>query len=441
MENELRQKGFDEEKIINKISEGFISGIWNIVNNFDDVEMSTILKDYEGDKDINSVEFNIVRELIIELKRTLSISKMRVRTEVEYNNEGKKIVITRNDFEILTRTYYGVDIPSESEIISEKIIKGEILLGLKLGNIEKITTDKQEEFIRKRMFYKESSFSVTNNIPDINGGIGNLIREGIAVQMMSKFTKLAKAPDVSYNVFYNDKEKMVAEVYLEVVSDFKEFLIDEYYNKDKKLLLSELVQIGELIFLDTVIGNTDRMITGEFNGGNMLIDSNGRFNAIDTTFSVMNMYLIWLYREITLFPSEEFINNNEQELRLTPDNINKLLNKVRNEMREFIKSYKNEEKGDSIFDKVINNLLRSFKKIFKSVGITEEEFTKGIYAGIMSGIESVAKKYDRGTFPILDKKTLSGQELIVLKRVFETINKNMMKVTIIIRMEHMQNII
>ena len=421
MKNELRNKGFGEKRIINEISKGFIAGMWNIIDNYNDSNMETILEKHTRNNDINGVEFNIIREFIIEIKEILSNHKMRAITKVEYNKEGKKIVTTYKNGIIFERKYYGVDIPSE--IISTNGIDEEIRNNLTTGFIDKITTDKREEFIRKQVYYKGDSFSDKNNVPDIFGGLRDLIREGISTQLMNQFTQLIKSPNASYNVFYNDNDEKIAEVYLELVSNFKEFSIESYDNKDKKLLLSELVQIGETIFFDMIFGNTDRMISREFNGSNILIDSKGRFNAIDTTFSVMNMYLIWLFNEFNLMPSEEFINNNKKDLILTQDNTDKLLDKMINEIGKFIETYKNEEEEKTIFEKVINNLLFSFQTILDDRGITREQFTKAIYAGVMRGIEGVAKNYDSRTFPILDNKTLSGQELLVLQRVMKEITE------------------
>ena len=268
-----------------------------------------------------------------------------ITIEEKYDEEGKRIVTVFKKGEVLERTYYGVEIPTEYDIISTWDLFGGIFMMANEGKIQEIET-KEKKLVRKSLEYQESlEYQKEDNFIDIYLGMGNLVQEGVAGQLLNNSLEIAKAPNTSYRVYWDEKKKKkITEVYLEFVKEAKGNLLNI-----KKISMAQIMQMGELLFMDMIIGNQDRFIN-VFNTSNILIDINGNLNAIDTTFSTLCLYMIWIYNnELERITDIKFYKNNIDNFELTNENIENLVEKIKKNIRNFITSYKQQEENDTVF--------------------------------------------------------------------------------------------
>ena len=420
----LKKIGFDEKRITKNISKGFMSGMLSVFNNFDG---KTILID--NDTNIKNEEYNFIKGIFMEAKRILKVYRKItddfIRIEETYDREGKRIVTKYNNskvfrertFEkiprrenspnVFERRIYGVKIPEKEEIIYINKLTGGLFMRMNYGEIVEIFT-KEKKFVRKSLKYSKYKEKIFNT--DI--GIGNLEQEAIAGQLLHRFLKIAKSPDTSYRVYWDEKKThTIAEVYLEFVDQSRDNLLTM-----ERISIAQIMQLGEILIIDMLLGNQDRFIK-VFNNGKILVDTKGNLNAIDTTFSTICLYMIWVYNsELDKINDTIYLRNNKDNLDITSDNVDKLIKNIRENIEEFITKYKQQESNDTVFNIIRGKLFENFK-----TRITEEKFTSALYAGIMRGIKNVSDNYKKEKFPVIDDNIQMGLELLVVQSVFKEV--------------------
>ena len=264
----------------------------------------------------------------------------------------------------------------------EMITKDQIFItntiALKSDKVALITLDDGRQVVRKTRLQQDSKSEKAIYKRDT----GALYLEYIGNRLMDLILTESRALRTTY---YNNKYDSEEVMYMESVSQkyvkTKEDVASAILTiKNQVLTNQQWIQFGEILFLDFILGNSDRLIF--FNPDNLLIDKNGRLMVINTIVS-------------RIFFDVEFSDRSldSTEWRDSADET-KLLTKIKSFLNIWDIFKEDENNMHPLIKRVLENKDKKMVNFMKLQDtISKENIYKYVSIGMLQAVANVVNNY------------------------------------------------
>ena len=272
------------------------------------------------------------------------------------------------------------------------------------GQMFRLELDKKV-YVIKSIEYEETA----QDSPDPKGGLGVLEREKVANQVLRSILGESVVPNSGY-IYLETGEQ---EVYFEAILNGNK--LAPPYEINENTTRDQLEQMGMMLFMDLILGNMDRILN--LNLANILVDDKEGLHPINTTFSVLNLYLILLHDQFDATP-ESFLDQYDIKFEY----LISVKKQMEDTLIDLLKSVISEFEEDDTITWVFNFMNKvpyeaySITQSLKASNSAVDEFDAlaSMSKGFIRGMQLFSSKFDQNTFSKSTHDSVMNQEIDIL---------------------------
>ena len=403
---ELISLNYDLGILMKEITEGFIIGMGSVANNYSGL---LFLEEGTWHEESFMEEINEMNQVfeealkVFEENRTEAVNRMLRRKEIGIDvGEKLKTQSWEQEHRVV------------KEIDKKEGVKKKRRTKLKEPEEEEIRQNilvKERNPIRAEYGYKRmlilkrgAKMVVKEDNVGREGRKNELEKEEKATLFIREHASRVRAPNVLYQ---EEEQKEIgkgekkAQLFLEYIEGKR----GDMEKLSRNASLNNLVELGELMFFDLIMGNINRIIKG-VNKKEIVVDKEGVYNGIGNKLDIEKLY--------------QYLTGGKQDIRYIGDrgylDIVEHLKKI---IRVSISEYKHHKRSSFFYGEVYKGkgMKEWILQVEGKIRIEEELIIKHIFKGFIIGMQSFNSFYGE------DSIREETEEEIIFRKIYKLIQE------------------